>query len=1214
MHHYNAACIGAADSVCAFAARCQKSAIASERQQRAATARNWQAENIESQPDHSERLILEKSRSLFRLREFHGEHLSVLEDSLAVECAKLLIRIATTSKTIATINMCLHYTLHICNSIDLKQDTWDEMTALLNVKRDEKCNYQQSATYAALLALFEFAVSRGLRMDQYIQRINKEECSDEDFLLLEELLSDAAEDRDSRVRIAALRGLSELAANGRLLSFHIYLQVKNLCKNSSKIVRTESLHILKMFADRCPEIEVTGRNDAKLRLVDDAFATVCHAINDVEVSVRAVAARLLGDFQQVSDSFLDQTLDKKLLNAMRMSKTRESASKRPQKHGSRHQRSQASSEWSTGRRLGEDVPVERFDEEQSSIISSGACGAFVTALEDEFMIVRQAGVYSLGRLAADRPFLAAAALDHLADMFNDEIEQVRLDAVRALTPLVVHGVLQKEQLDTILTVLDDALPDSREALRVLLSKSTLGTPDCLRYTVEALLKCMKRFPIDRHSIFKCMSELGRRHATFVQLLCDELLELHPTFDIKEPSLDNQFYLAKLIFVLNGASVHDPVCSLLPGFAVRHYKFLRCSMPSLVPIIHVFSEGDGLSTASVLSDKMLSETGERTRLLLERTYGMLREATLAKSYMQRKTAENSLLSTASVLSDKMLSETGERTRLLLERTYGMLREATLAKSYMQRKTAENSLLRDMDALREADERVAGTAQFLSYLLKILTHCDLCMQILCHGGVLQTATNSANEGLRLVQRVVSSFSSVDNVMLAVLEEFRFQLSILRLAALFEAMPSAYEKNAAQLVQAETVMYSALTSSVEGISCSVEGISSATRLFDDKFVPGHAKKSGVFRRLRSLSVASSDAFAGILVGIAEHLKAAEAKKIIAGSSLGLLFQTHTISLPMKFASLGAVSIKWAQIVEPPETPSEPMRFVVGLPLGVSMNILLHNFSSDDICQFRIQTDYPDRSSNLFRPRAGDFKKIAPHTYRLLCSVLVQSNSVWSDSARVRFGCVLKACQVSDLETVQPPSDAACLPCVPVVESPSSIKQAAIDIPIHPIVEPPETPSEPMRFVVGLPLGVSMNILLHNFSSNDICQFRIQVGVQFMSESIDRAFADMRFSNLENTDYPDRSSNLFRPRAGDFKKIAPHTYRLLCSVLVQSNSVWSDSARVRFGCVLKACQVSGLETVQLPSDTACLPCVPVVESPSSIKQAAIDIPIHPVQAKITI
>lgn len=29
--------------------------------------------------------------------------------------------------------------------------------------------------------------------------------------------------------------------------------------------------------------EIIGRNGAKLRLVDDAFATVCHAINDVEV-------------------------------------------------------------------------------------------------------------------------------------------------------------------------------------------------------------------------------------------------------------------------------------------------------------------------------------------------------------------------------------------------------------------------------------------------------------------------------------------------------------------------------------------------------------------------------------------------------------------------------------------------------------------------------------------------------------------------------------------------------------------------------------------------------------------------------------------------------------------------------------------------------------------------------------------------------------------
>lgn len=68
-----------------------------------------------------------------------------------------------------------------------------------------------------------------------------------------------------------------------------------------------------------------------------------------------------------------------------MSKNRESASRRPQVFGIRRRRYQTSTEWSTGKKLGEDAPVEKTDEEQTSLIPTGACGAFVTALEDEFM-------------------------------------------------------------------------------------------------------------------------------------------------------------------------------------------------------------------------------------------------------------------------------------------------------------------------------------------------------------------------------------------------------------------------------------------------------------------------------------------------------------------------------------------------------------------------------------------------------------------------------------------------------------------------------------------------------------------------------------------------------------------------------------------------------------------------------------------------------------
>lgn len=40
------------------------------------------------------------------------------------------------------------------------------------------------------------------------------------------------------------------------------------------------------------------------------------------------------------------------------------------------------------------------------------------------LAVRKGAVYSLGKLAAHRPFFASTALEHLTDMFNDEIADV----------------------------------------------------------------------------------------------------------------------------------------------------------------------------------------------------------------------------------------------------------------------------------------------------------------------------------------------------------------------------------------------------------------------------------------------------------------------------------------------------------------------------------------------------------------------------------------------------------------------------------------------------------------------------------------------------------------------------------------------------------------------------------------------------------------------
>lgn len=67
--------------------------------------------------------------------------------------------------------------------------------------------------------------------------------------------------------------------------------------------------------------------------------------------------------------------------------------------------------------------------------------------------VRSAGVDTLCSLSLENPQFAVLSLDFLVDMFNDEIESVRLRAIESLTAISHHIVLREDQLETILGAL-----------------------------------------------------------------------------------------------------------------------------------------------------------------------------------------------------------------------------------------------------------------------------------------------------------------------------------------------------------------------------------------------------------------------------------------------------------------------------------------------------------------------------------------------------------------------------------------------------------------------------------------------------------------------------------------------------------------------------------------------------------------------------------------
>lgn len=89
-----------------------------------------------------------------------------------------------------------------------------------------------------------------------------------------------------------------------------------------------------------------------------------------------------------------------------------------------------------------------------NLITQGACGAFIHGLEDEFLEVRSESVDSLCKLAENCPKLAAKTIDFLVDMFNDEIELVRLKAILALNKILHYVLLGDDQIDIVVSVIE----------------------------------------------------------------------------------------------------------------------------------------------------------------------------------------------------------------------------------------------------------------------------------------------------------------------------------------------------------------------------------------------------------------------------------------------------------------------------------------------------------------------------------------------------------------------------------------------------------------------------------------------------------------------------------------------------------------------------------------------------------------------------------------
>ncbi|CAB1347820.1 unnamed protein product [Coregonus sp. 'balchen'] len=220
---------------------------------------------------------------------------------------------------------------------------------------------------------------------------------------VQSVISDYFADQDPRVHTAAIKAMLQLHERGMKIQHTIYNQ-----------------------ACRLLIVPIPSSNE-QVRLVDNSFGKISHMISDGSWVVRVQATKTLGNMLQVSPHFLEQTSG--IRTAHEWAKELYS-----------------SGEFSSGRKWADDAPKEKVDTSAVNLITSGdwrtRCMRCVLLL------------WMHSALAQSSASFAEKCLDFLVDMFNDEIEEVRLQSIHVLRQISTNITLREDQLDTVLAVLE----------------------------------------------------------------------------------------------------------------------------------------------------------------------------------------------------------------------------------------------------------------------------------------------------------------------------------------------------------------------------------------------------------------------------------------------------------------------------------------------------------------------------------------------------------------------------------------------------------------------------------------------------------------------------------------------------------------------------------------------------------------------------------------
>ncbi|KAI8878557.1 ARM repeat-containing protein [Backusella circina FSU 941] len=398
---------------------------------------------------------------------------------------------------------------------------------------------------------------------------------------VQQVISNYVLDNDPRVRKSALDALVQMHLRGCPLDLEIYNLAVSSLRDDYEEVRMGGLNLMGVLSSLYPNHRMKlahEQMDETTRLIDDAFNKVCDLINDASVVIRTKACVMMASYQQVGPNTLAQTFSKQIMSHLRRNVPR-------YKKQQKYQHSI--------------IPVAEGDIDVGSdefhLLDSGACGAFIHGLEDEYQEVRNASIDSICELCMYNDQLIKKAVECLVDMFNDEIDKIRVNAIQSLRKIGTRAILEfnDEQLEVSVGALQDSDTIARQATHDLFTVVRLTVQDSMVVLLEALEANMKRYPEDQLSIYRCLVDIGKRHDDYIEKLIPILLKLDKRYLPREANVEDNLYTAYVILIVNACTPNPKLLNTLPKYIFRHFAYYKSKYPDCIPDLRKLYNSAGI---------------------------------------------------------------------------------------------------------------------------------------------------------------------------------------------------------------------------------------------------------------------------------------------------------------------------------------------------------------------------------------------------------------------------------------------------------------------------------------------------------------------------------------------------------------------------------------------------------------------------------------------